>query len=139
MSRIAVVCAALAVLAATSGCRSSSGQPGKTRTESRAEAQSARQAEMKASIPADSPLAKIDFGMTEGEVSAILGPPSSQDAFATGKAYNPFNVAGRDTVRTVHYYKGIGRVQFSHGSWGQRNGVVEILHDPSEPGYARSR
>jgi hypothetical protein len=82
---------------------------------------------------------KIELGMTEGEVTALLGPPQSQDSHPTGKAYNPFNFSGRDTMRTVLYYEGIGRVEFSWGSWGQRNGVVLLEHDPTEPGYRRSR
>jgi hypothetical protein len=105
----------------------------------KAEQQAQAEAQMRAAIPADSPLQKIKLGMSEGEVTAILGQQNSIDAHATGKAYNPFNFAGRDTVRTTYYFKGIGRVEFSSGSWGQRNGVIMLYHDPDEPGYRRTQ
>lgn len=94
----------------------------------------AAQNEIKAKIPADSPLAKIEFGQSEAEVAVQLGVPTSQRQRVTGKAFNPFNVSGRDTVRTIYYYQGMGRVEFSSGSWGRRFGVVNIVHDPNEPG-----
>ncbi len=92
---------------------------------------------MKAAIPADSPLAKIELGMSEGEVASILGKEDSSGSHTTGKQFIPFNYAAKDTMRTTYYYKGVGKVEFSSGSWGQRNGVVAMYHDPSEPGYRR--
>jgi len=134
MKRLMMGLLAMAVLgAALPGCRSA-----EERKAAR-EADVARQdAALKASIPADSPLAKLKLGMTEGEVVAILGPQNSQDAHTTGKQFIPFNFAGKDVLRTTYYYKGIGRVEFSSGSWGQRNGVIMLYADPSEPGYRRS-
>jgi hypothetical protein len=101
------------------------------------EKQKQDQAAIKAAIPAGSVLAKLEFGMTEGEVGAILGPPTSTDSHITGKQFIPFNFAAKDTLRTVYHYKGVGRVEFSSGSWGQRNGVVTMQADPSEPGHKR--
>ena len=133
MKRVVLTCLALSFLVVLQSCHSSGG--GATKEDKRHEEQAA----MKASIPADSPLAKIDFGMTEGEVEAILGRPNSQDAHTTGKQFIPFNYARNDTMRMVCYYKGVGRIEFSSESWGQRNGVVVIQHDPTEPGYRRSK
>jgi hypothetical protein len=129
-----LVLAATVSFACLTGCRSK-----EEKMRAKEEDRKAKEAEMKASIPADSPLAKVEFGMTEGEVGAILGAPTAQDSHTTGKQWIPFNFSGKDTFRTVYYYKGVGRVEFSSGSWGQRNGVVVIKHDPSEPGYATRR
>src|SRR5688572_20577496 len=80
------------------------------------------QAEMHSAMPAESPLRKVNLGMSEAEVATILGVPDTQWSRVTGKAFNPFNVSGKDTMRTVYLYKGVGRVEFSQGSWGKRNG-----------------
>ncbi|MHC5209270.1 MAG: hypothetical protein ACYTG2_00960 [Planctomycetota bacterium] len=141
IKQVSVVLVALTVLLALSGCRSPE-ERARIAEEKRiaAEQRAAElEAAFKADIPADSPLAKVEKGMTEGEVMALIGPPKSQDTSATGKAFNPFNFSGRDTMRTVFYYEGIGRVEFSFGSWGQRKGAVQLWHDPGEPGYRRSR
>ena len=140
MNKLSIPCVALAVLAGLAvfasapACRSSAGGGA-----SRAEQQKQEQAEMMAAIPADSPLAKLQPGMSEGEVGSILGTPTSQDAHTTGKQFIPFNFAAKDTMRTVYYYKGIGRVEFSSGSWGQRNGIVKIVADAAEPGFRRAK
>ncbi|MFY9342093.1 MAG: hypothetical protein WAT39_06380 [Planctomycetota bacterium] len=94
----------------------------------------AAQAEIKGKLPADSPLVKLEFGMSEAEVAALLGVPTSQKTRATGKAFNPLNVSGKDSMRTTYFYQGVGRVMFSSGRWGQRNGVVDLVHDAAEPG-----
>lgn len=127
---------ALASLVVLLGCKSSGSGEKKA---SKEEARLARQAEIKAAIPPDSPLAKLDFGMSESEVGAILGTPDSQDTHTTGKQFIPFNFAGKDTLRTVFYYKGVGRVEFSSGSWGQRNGVVNMEADAAEPGHREKK
>ena len=141
MKKVSFALVGLTVLVALAGCRSPEERARIAEQKRLAAEQKAAELEaaFKASIPADSSLAQIEKGMTEGEVMALLGPPKSQDTRATGKAFNPFNFAGRDTMRTVFYYEGIGRVEFSFGSWGQRNGAVQLWHDPTEPGYRRSR
>jgi hypothetical protein len=141
MKQVPVVLLALTVLVTLAACRSPEERARIAEEKRVAAEQKAAELEaaFSADIPADSPLAKVEQGMTEGEVMALLGPPKSQDTRATGKAYNPFNFAGRDTMRTVFYYEGVGRVEFSFGSWGQRNGAVQLWHDPEEPGYRRSR
>ncbi|MEO6711723.1 MAG: hypothetical protein ABI054_14330 [Planctomycetota bacterium] len=131
MKNVALSCLALGLLVSLPGCHSDGNKTSKQ------EKIQQEQAAMKASIPADSPLAKVEFGMSEGEVGSILGPPTSQGGHITGKQFVPFNFAAKDTSRTVYYYKGIGRLEFSSGSWGQRNGVVVIQHDPTEPGFRR--
>lgn len=89
---------------------------------------------IRAKLPADSPLQKVDFGMSEAEVAVQLGAPTTQKTKPTGRAFNPFNVSGKDSMRTTFYYKGVGRVMFGNGSWGKRNGVVDMVHDADESG-----
>ena len=81
------------------------------------------------SIPYDSIFAKIKVGMGYREVQDLIGHPTDSEWFHTGKAYNPFYF-GHDTVRTVHYYKGEGRIIFS----GNER-VIRIEYDPDENGY----
>ncbi|HEX5050703.1 MAG TPA: hypothetical protein VFZ65_02925 [Planctomycetota bacterium] len=99
-----------------------------------AEQEAQARAQMHANVPADSPLQKVTLGMSESEVNAILGPPTSTGSHITGKQFVPFRFSGRDTVRIVYFYKGVGRVEFSAGSWGQRNGAILCVHDVNETG-----
>jgi len=133
MNRNLFTCVALTSLFALASCHAH-----ETREE-RAERVKQEHAAQKAAIPADSPLAKIDYGMSEGEVESIIGKPTSTDQHTTGKQFIPFNVAAKDTMRLTYYYKGIGRVEFSSGSWGQRNGVIDIQPDTADPGYRKTR
>ena len=56
-------------------------------------------------VSADSPLAKVEKGMTEGEVMALLGAPKSQDTRATGKArVYAINVAYMQQVYAIRAY-----------------------------------
>jgi hypothetical protein len=95
-------------------------------------------AEAAAPIPADSPLAKIKTGMRMQEVINILGAPTDQNSYSTGKAWIPFYY-GDDVRRTSYYYKGIGRVVFTGGNvfGGGGGNVLRVDYDPSESGVAR--
>jgi hypothetical protein len=86
-------------------------------------------------VPPDSPLAKIKIGMTAQEVSNILGMPTNQVSYATGKAWIPWYF-GDDARRTEWSYKGLGRVVFTGGNvFGGGGGRVNrVDYDPSETG-----
>lgn len=86
--------------------------------------------------PPDSPLAKVREGMTMGQVAEILGQPSDQNQYVTGKAFIPWYF-GDDATRVEWHYKGVGRVIFTGGgAFGQRGGEVQwVEHDPDESGY----
>ncbi len=90
--------------------------------------------------PPNSPMAKVQPGMTEPQVAAILGVPDDSRAYITGKAFIPFYF-GPDQSRFACYYKGKGRVIFSGGNqWGAGRGkVVRVEYDPSEDGSAATR
>lgn len=117
----------LVLLCLSVGCKSA---------EERAAERAAQEAKMRAAlhegVPEDSPLRKVELGMNETEVQAVLGPPTRTSTRQTGKGYNPFNFSGRDTIRVVYHWQGIGRVEFSHGSWGQRNGAIACAANPDE-------
>jgi hypothetical protein len=86
-------------------------------------------------IPPDSPLAKIQIGMTAQDVSNILGMPTNQVSYSTGKAFIPWYF-GDDVRRTEWSYKGLGRVVFNGGNvFGGGGGHVErVDYDPNETG-----
>jgi hypothetical protein len=84
---------------------------------------------------------KVDFsvvkeGMSQQEVDELLGSPTSQTTYMTGKQFQPFNFAARDIQRTKYLYKGVGHIVFSLKSG--YNGifrVIQIVPDPAESGY----
>jgi hypothetical protein len=88
--------------------------------------------------PPSSPLSKIKDGMRMKEVTDILGAPSDQNSYMTGKAFIPWYF-GDDARRTSYYYKGIGRVVFAGGNvFGGGGGeVIRVDYDPTENGIAR--
>jgi hypothetical protein len=88
--------------------------------------------------PAGSPLAKVKEGMGMREVSDLLGQPSDQHSYVTGKAWIPYYY-GDDMARIQWHYKGMGRVIFSGGGpYGQEGGKVQwVEYDPAESGYRR--
>jgi hypothetical protein len=90
-----------------------------------------------APVPPDSPLAKVTVGMSEQDVRGLLGPPTSENEYVTGKAFIPWYF-GPDRSRRAYFYKGMGRVVFSGGSGFNRTGKVSrVEYDPNEPGNAR--
>jgi hypothetical protein len=87
-------------------------------------------------IPPDSILAKIKVGMSQEEVFAKIGQPTSMDHYQTGKAFIPYHYSGSDDVRMGAHYKGIGLVTFGNDSaYTSGYSVVDITYDPNDPGY----
>jgi hypothetical protein len=84
--------------------------------------------------PAGSTLAKVTNGMTEAQVIAILGEPTSQQNYVTGKAFIPMYY-GTDTSRLDYRYKGVGIVVFSRNQYSGGTKVIRVDYDPSEDGY----
>lgn len=89
-------------------------------------------------IPPDSPWAKVKPGMTTQQVMNLLGVPTDQTSYATGKAWIPYYF-GDDVRRTAFFYKGQGHVVFTGGNvFGGGGGeVVSVVYDPNESGVAR--
>jgi hypothetical protein len=129
MKRYAVSVLAFATLVAMSGCA--------TQT-SNGSAAAAPAVAKGVPAPASSPLAKVQIGMNKRQVREVLGSPTDENSYSTGKAWIPFYF-GTDARRTSYYYKGLGRVVFADGNvfGGGAPEVVRVDYDPSESGSAR--
>ena len=87
-------------------------------------------------IPTDSAFAKIQLGMTQGQVHEILGQPTDSKSYQTGKAWIPFYF-GPDVMRTDEFYKGIGIVTYAGaGIGGVHWKVHKAVYNPAEDGIA---
>ncbi|MDP3821266.1 MAG: hypothetical protein Q8R33_07295 [Burkholderiales bacterium] len=81
---------------------------------------------------------QLQIGMPMKQVTDLVGPPTDQGVYATGKAFIPFNW-GSDRYRQELVYKGQGRLIFAgggrwHGSYSSSN-LVWIIHNSAESGY----
>ena len=121
---------------ALGGCAERSARRSEERTAPPPEA--AKEADQPTPPPPGSPLAKITKGMVMSDVSKILGQPTDQNQYVTGKAFIPWYF-GNDVTRVEWHYKGLGRVVFTGGgAYGQGGGEVEwVDYDPSESGYRK--
>lgn len=62
--------------------------------------------------PEDSPFGKLKIGMKYEEVIAIVGKPTSESAWCTGKQNIPFYF-GDDRGRAQALFKGMGKLEFN--------------------------
>jgi len=126
-----VSCALLiGILACASG---GDGSGGKSSTAATSEGAAASKAPKGVAPPADSTLAKVAIGMKPEQVKEIMGEPTSQSTYMTGKAWIPWYFG--PTHQTDWKYKDIGRVVFVNNRWsGQIQSVARIDYDPSEDG-----
>ncbi len=79
---------------------------------------------------------KLQIGMGMKQVTDLIGPPTDQGAYITGKAWIPF-FFGSDRHRIEMAYKGQGRLIFAGGSLGDMTGgnLIWIIHNRNESGY----
>jgi hypothetical protein len=84
----------------------------------------------------NSKFTKLQIGMGMRQVTDLVGQPTDQGAYITGKAFIPF-FFGSDRYRHEMVFKGQGRLVFAGGSAGDfTNGnLIEIIHNASEGGY----
>jgi hypothetical protein len=84
----------------------------------------------------NSKFTKLQIGMGMKQVTDIVGQPTDQGAYVTGKAWIPF-FFGSDRYRHEFIYKGVGRLIFAGpGGMDVNNGnLIWIIHNASEPGY----
>jgi hypothetical protein len=119
------------------GCASNNGSSSSASAPQAAAAPAPAATQPAVPIPPDSPFAKVKTGMSMEQVSATIGPPSSQRAYATGKAWIPFHYGG-DNSRVTAYYKGIGEIVYSQDSaFSSGYSVMEVDYDPTDPGFPR--
>ncbi len=85
---------------------------------------------------AGSRFTRLQIGMGMRQVTDIVGQPTDQGAYVTGKAWIPFYF-GSDRYRHEMVYKGQGRLVFAGGSagdWANGN-LIWIIHNAAEAGY----
>jgi len=88
-------------------------------------------------IPAaSSKFTKLQIGMPMKQVTDLIGQPTDQGAYITGKAFIPFYF-GPDQHRYETVYKGQGRLIFAGGSIGDFSSghLIWIIHNANESGY----
>jgi len=84
----------------------------------------------------DSKFTKLEIGMGMKQVIDMIGKPTDQGSYVTGKAWIPFYF-GSDRYRSEMLYKGQGRLIFSGGSMGDFSSanLIWIIHNTQESGY----
>ena len=89
-----------------------------------------------AGVPAaSSRFTKLKIGMPQKQVTDLIGEPTDQGAYVTGKAFIPFYF-GSDKSRWEMVYKGQGRLIFSNqAGFGSGFYLTWIIHNANEPGY----
>ncbi|WP_236848779.1 hypothetical protein [Candidatus Thiodictyon syntrophicum] len=85
---------------------------------------------------ANSKFTKLQIGMPMKQVTDLIGQPTDQGAYITGKAFIPFYF-GADQHRYESVYKGQGRLIFAGGSIGDFSSghLIWIIHNANESGY----
>ncbi|MGY6276190.1 outer membrane protein assembly factor BamE domain-containing protein [Methylomonas sp. MgM2] len=127
----------LLALAIGAGCASSNKTPAQAASQPAAASAKAPDAGIIGNIPPDSAFAKIQLGMTQGQVHEILGQPGDTKSYQTGKAWIPFYF-GPDVMRTDEFYKGVGTVTYTGaGVGGVHWKVHRAVYDPAEDGFAK--
>ena len=78
---------------------------------------------------------RVQIGMTAKQVMDIVGPPTDQGAYVTGKAWIPFYF-GSDRYRHELAYKGQGRLIFAGSAGFDSNAhLIWIIHNANDSGY----
>jgi len=95
----------------------------------------AKEGEIVGTPAKNSRFTKLKMGMSVKEVTDLIGQPTDQGAYVTGKAFIPFNFGG-DRYRHELVYKGQGRLVFAGGSVGNPGAgrLIRIVHNAKEPG-----
>ncbi|HTT11862.1 MAG TPA: hypothetical protein VMG60_13290 [Burkholderiaceae bacterium] len=79
---------------------------------------------------------QLQIGMGMHQVLDLVGQPTDQGAYITGKAWIPFYF-GSDRHRYEMIYKGMGRLIFAGGGVGDWSAghLIWIIHNPNEGPY----
>ena len=79
---------------------------------------------------------KLQIGMPMKQVTDLIGQPTDQGAYITGKAWIPWYF-GNDRHRYEMVYKGQGRLIFAGGSMGDfsSGNLIWVIHNGTEGGY----
>ena len=79
---------------------------------------------------------KLQIGMSMKQVIDLVGQPTDQGTYVTGKAWIPYYY-GSDRYRHEMVYKSQGRLIFAGGSSGDYSSgnLISIIHNAQESGY----
>lgn len=78
---------------------------------------------------------QLKIGMSAKQAMDIVGQPTDQGAYITGKAWIPFYF-GSDRYRYEMAYKGMGRLIFAGSSGFDSNAhLIWIIHAANDSGY----
>jgi len=101
-----------------------------------AKSSDAKEGEIVGTPAKNSKFTKLQMGMGMKQVTDLIGSPTDQGAYVTGKAFIPFYF-GSDRYRHELVYKGQGRLVFAGGSVGNLGAgrLIRITHNANEPGY----
>ena len=114
-------------------CASGGGNGSETSTAASSKSAAPAKAPKGVAPPAGHKLAKVTVGMKPEQVKKIMGEPTGQSTYMTGKAWIPFYFG--PTNQTDWKYKGQGRVVFVNNRWsGALQSVTRVDYDPSEDG-----
>lgn len=84
---------------------------------------------------AGSKFAQLQIGMSRAQVQSIMGTPSDEGAYMTGKAWIPWYF-GSDRYRHEFAYKGQGRLVFAgSGGFDTNAHLVWIIHNRNDSGF----
>ena len=111
----------LVLLGGLGGCASSGGDG--TQDEANSSATT--------TIPASSPLAKVQNGMNDSQVRSLLGEPAGTRNYPSPKAFIPFYFGG-DGWRVAWLYPNVGRIVFSRNTYSGAMSVVGREHNPNQ-------
>ncbi|WP_369981662.1 hypothetical protein [Xanthomonas bundabergensis] len=82
----------------------------------------------------DSKFTQLKIGMPMKQVTDLIGEPTDQGSYVTGKAFIPFFYGG-DRYRYELAYKGQGRLVFAGKSMGSGGNLIWIIHNKNDSGY----
>jgi hypothetical protein len=83
----------------------------------------------------NSRFSKLQIGMSMRQVVDLIGQPTDQGAYITGRSFIPFYF-GSDRHRFEMAYKGQGRLIFAGGSIGDFSGgnLIWVIHNANDSG-----
>ncbi len=78
---------------------------------------------------------QVQIGMSRAQVQSIVGQPTDQGAYVTGKAWIPWYF-GADRYRHELAYKGMGRLIFAgSGGFDTNAHLIWIIHNKNDSGF----
>jgi hypothetical protein len=78
---------------------------------------------------------QLQIGMSRAQVQSIMGQPTDQGAYVTGKAWIPWYF-GSDRYRHEFAYKGQGRLIFAgSGGFDTNAHLIWIIHNKNDSGF----